>query len=421
MYVAPGAPLNPSVVYNNMAETMSSVRGRRSRGMKPCEHRYSTRWSNPTTFSGLGIWVNNGDHAQGQWQVTQGCSVAAGWDAWPSVLGCPDPVQAFGYSDNPTSGLPSITGVNFLDAASMINDAMSAIIPGIRATGGLSLINSLVELKDFRSLPRTVNNLRLLLSRKSGKFSIYSLMRKNPRASIRRLLQAGADVYLQKEFNIGPLLNDICNLRATHANVRNQLAQLVDRKGKPQRRHFRRILDGFPVSDSTVSGPLTPVNTRDAYYQLSTVSFRRRVTYPTHVFCVTVEYDYSLPPTVNKDSLIPAYLDALGINLNPSIVWNAIPWSFVVDWVFGVSQWLGQFKTRNIEPQLRIRDACYSTHIQRVVKTSHTYTQENTVTELYTDYYKRDPFTPGTYRSLRGSTLSPKELSLAVALASSRL
>ncbi|DAD50605.1 maturation protein [ssRNA phage Gerhypos.1_37] len=44
------------------------------------------------------------------------------------------------------------------------------------------------------------------------------------------------------------------------------------------------------------------------------------------------------------DEKIRGFLDSLGFELNPQIVWDAIPFSFVVDWFVGVGDWLSQFK-----------------------------------------------------------------------------
>jgi hypothetical protein len=47
--------------------------------------------------------------------------------------------------------------------------------------------------------------------------------------------------------------------------------------------------------------------------------------------------------------MLRAYLDALGFELNPKIIWDAIPFSFVLDWFFGIGSWLDRHKYDTLE------------------------------------------------------------------------
>jgi len=42
-------------------------------------------------------------------------------------------------------------------------------------------------------------------------------------------------------------------------------------------------------------------------------------------------------------------LDSLGFELNPRIIWDAIPFTFVLDWFFGIGGWLQNFKIDTLE------------------------------------------------------------------------
>ena len=59
-------------------------------------------------------------------------------------------------------------------------------------------------------------------------------------------------------------------------------------------------------------------------------------------------------PDTKSSMLEYSHLDALGANLNPAIIWNAIPWSFVVDWVINVSQWLSTQRVGFMDPKINI-------------------------------------------------------------------
>jgi hypothetical protein len=59
-----------------------------------------------------------------------------------------------------------------------------------------------------------------------------------------------------------------------------------------------------------------------------------------------------------------AWLDSLGINMNPEIIWDLIPFSFVVDWFIKVGDWLEGFKVNHLNSSVTILDMCYSIKTQ---------------------------------------------------------
>jgi hypothetical protein len=73
-----------------------------------------------------------------------------------------------------------------------------------------------------------------------------------------------------------------------------------------------------------------------------------------------MRYSYTLPRLDSVLENVYAYLDVLGVRLDPSIVWNAIPFSFVVDWVVDVSTFLGTFARDNYPIETRVTDFCHS-------------------------------------------------------------
>jgi hypothetical protein len=56
--------------------------------------------------------------------------------------------------------------------------------------------------------------------------------------------------------------------------------------------------------------------------------------------------------------MLRAYLDALGVQLNARIVWDAIPLSFVIDGFIGLGDWLEQFQFDTLELPIEYVDSC---------------------------------------------------------------
>lgn len=59
----------------------------------------------------------------------------------------------------------------------------------------------------------------------------------------------------------------------------------------------------------------------------------------------------------NFEKNLRGLLDTLGFQLNPRIIWDEIPFSFVVDWFFGVGAWLENFSIDTLELPIKYVDS----------------------------------------------------------------
>jgi hypothetical protein len=294
--------------------------------------------------------------------------------------------------------------------------ALNAMLPGIRPD--LSLINSLIELKDFKTLPKTI---RL----------IANLPRKLFRSgqTLRRFFHAGADGYLQLKFNLFTVLADISGVYSALNKLERRVNGLLTREGRSQTRHFTLSAQEFTDVDES-SGMQSLARFVKPNPQTGII-LTRRVTHAPTVFHAEIEYNYNYTQYQRQHAALLGLLDSFGVNLNPSIIWNAIPWSFVVDWVFGVSRYLDQFKLSNMEPQLNIRRFLFSTKRQRSITVTQQCVSNSVVYPLllngdryplptvYESSYRRDVGMP-TISSIQLSGLTLSEVSLGAALVLTR-
>jgi hypothetical protein len=272
-------------------------------------------------------------------------------------------------------------------------------------------------------LPETVRKCEQLL----GSISLLLGKKKQlyGKATLRRIFAVVSDAYLQKEFNFGPLLSDITGLARAIAEFRRQAAELLRREGLDQFRHFRcPIGDPYTNVSAKVSIDSDIIQNLDGYYVC-----KKFVTYNEATFNATIRYDFSLTEFERENALLGTILDRIGVNVDPTIIWNAIPWSFVVDWVFGVNHWLKNFRRRNIEPRCNIHSYCYSVKIDRTIDTlmdinqGAVYAKPAVVplAQIHETAYRRVvPDVIDLSSSFRTSGLSPKEFSLSGALIFSR-
>jgi hypothetical protein len=287
--------------------------------------------------------------------------------------------------------------------------AVQAMLPGIRP--GASLINSIYELKDLKTIPRTLSRITSTLEHLEsfvGSFTKYF-----NRRTLKQILNSGADTYLQEKFNVAPMLRDIAAVSFGVDNVKNQLKQLVLEAKKPQRRHWGADIGSFRDEDRTQLAESTGVVIQPQFCNI-----RRVVKFPSRRFQATIEYSYELQDGSNEELLIRSLADYYGLNLNPQIIWAAIPWSFVVDWVLGVGPWLSQFTQRQLGIVTHISKFGWSVKIDREIELSISpYGQVSSSKEVS---YFRTPDTAPLVSWIRSSGVSSTEFTLAAALVSTR-
>lgn len=302
--------------------------------------------------------------------------------------------------------------------AELEDRAMSYIWPVVKAE--LSAVNSLIELKDFKSLPRTLSNIGSWFYRTYNR--TYDVLR--------HLLQASADGYLQAKFNVLPLLSDISGIHAALSSAERRINALVAGAGKSHKRHWSCTIaeskDDLVEAVSDPFNPLTGIGSLSYY-----VIHRRTETQPAK-FHVEMQYNYLFSAYQTVHAQLLGHLDAFGVNLNPAIIWNAIPWSFVVDWVVGVGRWLDSLKQHNLEPRVNIRRYCWSIQRERRTTTWRIHKPQYSGNPSLTvpiqaaplplvleRSYRRALGTPST-SSMTSSGLNPSEVSLGAALVISR-
>jgi hypothetical protein len=306
------------------------------------------------------------------------------------------------------------------DLDSLVSHALRAMMPKIKAE--LSVVNSLIELKDILTFRSTIEGVKNTIQRFITKKSV----------PLRDLFRTKADVYLQYKFNIAPLLSDISGIYRSLADTERRINDLVNRSGRVRISHFTRSLTESDVPESStgrlscgvVKGYPSLVGEAQIW---SNIEERRYTSIDPATFHVQVQYNYNYTGYQVEHARLLATLDALGVNLDPSIIWNAIPWSFVVDWVFGVGRYLDSIKVGNMDPKINILQCLWSyKRSRRILVTGTVYSAENlgeppSLTSHFVrpvvveSAYRRQVFSPSG-SSIESSGLTPTEFSLGAAL-----
>jgi len=348
---------------------------------------------------------------------------------WPGYTGTSQGTIGFGDPGKPTDGLIGFYEKR-LDGGfvpppdnfeSLEDMALRRWIPAIKAD--LSILNSLWELKDFASLPHTLSNIWNTLRGR--------ILDVRGRQTLRQGLRATSDGYLQTQFNLLPLLSDIVGLHRAISRLRGRINDLVTRSGRVQHMHF--AYNWMEFEDE--------VDTDDPFYiwpqnelpgQISLYVNTRTTIHQPSKFHAEIEFNFNYTQDQIENALLYSIHDALGINLNPRIIWNAIPWSFVIDWVVGVGRWLDQFKITNMEPKINIRRYLWSIKRERRIYVTRNakhyansypghsgYPQESPIPVVIEQAYRRNNGYPRS-SSLTASGLNSDEFTLGAALVIAR-
>lgn len=317
--------------------------------------------------------------------------------------------------------IPKPSGLSVMEAA-----AYRSFVPQMRA--GLSSVNSLIELKDIASLRSTIGG----VSSSAG--ALLAILNKNykrafnPSWTFRELAQRWGDIFLQWKFNIRPLISDISGITTTMSRLERRLNDLVSRANRPliayYVRDFKEFDDGeyfdvLPYHSTQFSG--------QPWWYGSNVLHRQVKFRPTQ-FHACMKYSYYYPSYTLVHARVKGLLDGLGVNLNPAIVWNAIKWTWLFDYVVNVSSFLDSLKVLNLEPVINIRDYCWSVkrqkeiwHTSKVCQSSLVGDSGQTVSlpTVFETAYRRYVTMP-TKSSLEVSGLNSSEFAIGAALVLSR-
>lgn len=244
--------------------------------------------------------------------------------------------------------------------SAMSQSLMTRMLP--KVNDGTSLINFILELKDLRRMFnfKSLEKLKRMYddSLKSGDIMRRWLRQRKNDVSIKDV----SDDFLNYKFGWAPFIGDLLAMLKALRGLNKRLDYLVNNTHRKLKRFASVDLPhaDFPtwapgsVSMNAAFGRAVSGTSDVCVYTRSA----RWVYKPRYTMSLT--YSYTLPRVSEVRRKIRAYLDAFGVRMDPSIVWNAIPFSFVIDWVVDVGNWLRQFSPNDLGMEIAILDASHS-------------------------------------------------------------
>lgn len=320
---------------------------------------------------------------------------------------------------------------------SLAASAIQAMLPSFHNSN--SLVNFLLELKDFRSVVKLIGS---RFGQKLDRINSYRL--KMPDGTYKQVfrglprdktLKWLSKRYLEYNFGWRPLYRDVVSLLKEVTGFHARYQELIGDADKPVQKHWRTVVSGTsssetrPSFDDVGSAPTTSYEGSWAY------RVKRQVVLEASngvIYNATLRMRYKVPPELSAaGGQAKAWLDLLGVSRNPAILWNAIPFSFLVDWVVGIGSFLDRFRTDNIQFQTEIMDFCHSAKFMKRVRYDLAVVNQNSAGVYFSlpwvttdsceiSRYERKVGYPDLNLALQTSGLNAREITLAGALFSAR-
>lgn len=255
------------------------------------------------------------------------------------------------------------------------SDAMNSMLPSL--TTGNSLMNFIYELKDFKRFgAKLMDTYRLCrVALEKGRFRdlkgrdiawelIHNMFGSEPWDRPGRKLTSA---WLSWQLAWRPFVNDVKALLPAILDFNKAVREFIRREGMDEQRYW----------GVNIPNPFVPQTIQSGTYRHNGVvaaigldlgcQYRIKETIiTTPRFSSTMRYSYALSAEVIQAAKgLDGLLDRLGVNANPAILWNAIPFTFVVDWFVNIGGYLNKLRVNNVRPEVEIRDFCSSVKVHR--------------------------------------------------------
>jgi hypothetical protein len=192
---------------------------------------------------------------------------------------------------------------------------------------GVSLGQALVELRNIPTVPK-------LLLRGLGSWKTLPAELRQRHYGYKQL---GGD-YLNAQFGWVPFLRDLAGLASVQSYVARRLAQLKRDNGQAVRREGNVWSDNdVTVTESSVYHPTYPYVHPFYHTQAGNTHGRRILTKSTQQrtwFCA--KFRYYIPDIDTDQGRMRATARLLGIVPSPDLLWEVLPWSWLIDWFANV-------------------------------------------------------------------------------------
>jgi hypothetical protein len=196
---------------------------------------------------------------------------------------------------------------------------------------GFSLLNFLLQWKDV------VHIFEHYLAKGAMRKTFNKIMKEfwhSPSAGAREI----ANQRLEWEYGTKQFFQDLHHIMSIMTTWKQIADEFIHNAGKA--RYITRAIRGPgtpPWFDPSIFVPWKPFGASDGTDGKNGLRYQKEVSIESHL---SVVYSYNTPAMSGFLSRLAQLSDSFGVSLDASIIWDAIPFSFVVDWFTNVGEWL---------------------------------------------------------------------------------
>jgi hypothetical protein len=163
-------------------------------------------------------------------------------------------------------------------------------------------------------------------------------------------VKALANLTLLWDFAIAPLVDDLTKLSNIALTTMKRLERVQALNGRTTRVHFQRVfpnlVPALPPSCQSGRGLVTTLVAAET------------------VFRATCNLQVDLEDVDGPIGFMRALVGTLGLNNPAGIVWNALPFSFILDWLFRFGDFLNLHKVQPFVGEWNVKDLTWSMKYQ---------------------------------------------------------
>jgi len=249
---------------------------------------------------------------------------------------------AYTYARTHTQTLFPETSVSEVDWDRCSFEALRTMLP--RFSEGNQFFNDLLELHQIKSLL-------------------------SPYGAAKGLIGKVSNTVLWYSFGVRPVVQTIIAVRSLMRTLRDKIRDLRKRAKRLQTRHYARMMDivtsdAFePQGEGGEDGSTVYVFTENLgeFREVSGFTQTKWVVYPK--YHATLKFRYDIAAFSDLDLELRAWGEAMDLLDPVRILWNAIPFSFVLDWFTNIGDWVDQLLNEPAIPVV-IEDFSHSVKYQ---------------------------------------------------------
>jgi hypothetical protein len=237
--------------------------------------------------------------------------------------------------------------------------------------------------------------------------------------ALRKMATTLSWVNLAWQFAIRPTLEDAKSIGEIIDQTKKQLSELIRQGDKMQRRHYKRPCDILTLPSRSLLGV---GQQRAAFW---TRTWRRFEWMQRPVYHASCLFSYDTERIRGTLGQIDAMIHSFGVSRMGSVLWEAIPYSFVVDWFVSVGDLIASIEDQLLDPlPIVIHDFSHSLkyeykttlEVECSINSLASYYATLDVANKFTTVYERRRDVPSLWDSLSARTPSSNQVGLGLSL-----